>query len=66
MTFANQELTVGRQLVRTPYVNTFDARMIPLTFDGIVLLPERKDQTFEYIASYLWRYKPRDQADFIP
>jgi len=62
MTFANQELTVGRQLVRTPYVNTFDARMIPLTFEGIALLPERKDQTFEYIASYLWRYKPRDQT----
>ena len=66
MTFANQELTVGRQLVRTPYVNTFDARMIPLTFEGIALLPERKDQTFEYIASYLWRYKPRDQTNFIP
>jgi outer membrane porin, OprD family len=66
MRFAHQELTVGRQLVRTPYINPFDVRMIPLTFEGIVLLPERKDQAFEYIASYLWRYKPRDQAGFMP
>ena len=41
--------------------------MIPLTFEGIVLLPERQqDQALDYIASYLWRYKPRNQADFIP
>jgi outer membrane porin, OprD family len=65
MRFAQQELTVGRQLVRTPYINPYDVRMIPLTFEGIVLLPERKDQELNYIASYLWRYKPRDQADFI-
>ena len=66
MKFAGQELTLGRQLVRTPYINPYDVRMIPLTFEGIVLLPERKAQELEYIASYLWRYKPRDQAEFIP
>ena len=67
MRFAHQELTVGRQLVRTPYINPYDARMIPLTFEGIVLLPERtEEQPFDYIASYLWRYKPRHQAGFIP
>ncbi|MGB6428448.1 MAG: OprD family outer membrane porin [Methyloceanibacter sp.] len=65
--FAGQELTVGRQLVRTPFINPFDVRMIPLTYEGIVLLPERRgEQTLDYIASYLWRYKPRDSADFIP
>lgn len=66
MRFARQELTVGRQLVRTPYINPYDVRMIPLTFEGIMLLPERKTQEVEYVASYLWRYKPRDQAEFIP
>lgn len=65
MRFAQQELTVGRQLVRTPYINPYDVRMIPLTFEGVVLLPDRKDQPLQYIASYLWRYKPRDQAAFI-
>jgi molybdopterin-binding protein len=57
---------VGRQLMRTPFINPYDVRMIPLTFEGIVLMPERKDQKLEYIASYLWRYKPRNQAGFIP
>jgi len=63
MTLAGQELTVGRQLVRTPYINPYDVRMIPLTFEGIVIVPEHKaGQTFDYIASYLTQYKPRDTA----
>lgn len=65
--FSGQELTVGRQLVRTPFINPYDDRMIPLTFEGVVLLPEwREQRRFEYIASYLWRYKPRNSAAFIP
>jgi outer membrane porin, OprD family len=65
--FAGQEVTVGRQLVRTPYINPFDVRMIPLTYEGIVLVPERHgQQPLDYIASYLWRYKPRDSASFVP
>lgn len=62
--FAGQELTVGRQLVRTPYVNPYDVRMIPLTFEGIVLVPQDQHQGFDYIASYLTRYKPRDSNQF--
>ena len=65
--FAGQELTAGRQLVRTAYINPNDFRMIPLTFEGIVLLPEDKqEQKLDYIASYLWRYKRRDSEKFIP
>ncbi len=63
--FAGQEITAGRQLVRTPYVNPYDVRMIPLTFEGVVLLPESKGQKFDYIASYLTRYKPRNESGFI-
>ncbi|HSD92824.1 MAG TPA: OprD family outer membrane porin, partial [Methyloceanibacter sp.] len=63
--FAGQEITAGRQLVRTPYVNPYDIRMIPLTFEGVVLLPENKDRNLNYIASYLTRYKPWDDDDFI-
>ncbi len=63
--FAGQELAVGRQLVRTPYINPYDVRMIPLTFEGIVLVPEHKEnQTLDYIASYLTQYKPRNTATF--
>ena len=64
--FAGQEITAGRQLVRTPYVNPYDIRMIPLTFEGVVLLPENKGQKLNYTASYLTRYKPWDAAGFTP
>jgi hypothetical protein len=66
MKVAGQEITAGRQLVRTPYVNPYDIRMIPLTFEGIVLLPENKDQKLNYTASYLTRYKPWDAVGFTP
>ncbi|HLC08589.1 MAG TPA: OprD family outer membrane porin [Methyloceanibacter sp.] len=65
--FLGQELIAGRQLVRTPYINPNDDRMIPDTFEGVVLLPEQSaDQKLGYIASYLWRYKPRNTPNFIP
>ncbi len=67
MKYAGQELTAGRQLIRTPYINPYDVRMIPLTVEGVVLLPEHKgNDKLDYTASYLWRYKPRNIASFIP
>lgn len=63
---AGQELSAGRQLIRTAFINPNDNRMIPLTFEGLILVPEhRRDLELDYIASYLWRYKPRDSDDFI-
>lgn len=53
--------------MRTAYINPNDFRMIPLTFEGVVLLPEaRKGRKLDYVASYLWRYKPRHLEYFIP
>lgn len=63
--FAGQEITAGRLLVRTPYINPFDVRMIPLTFEGVALMPDDRDRKVNYMASYLSRYKPRDDDDFI-
>ncbi|MGV1015226.1 MAG: OprD family outer membrane porin, partial [Methyloceanibacter sp.] len=64
---AGHELTAGRQLVRTPYLNPNDFRMIPLTFEGVMLLPEdRQERNLNYVASYLWRYKPHEREQFIP
>ncbi len=61
-----QEITAGRELVRTPYINPNDSRMIPLTFEGVVLSPAAgEDPHVDYIASYLWRYKPRDSDEFV-
>jgi hypothetical protein len=61
-----QEITLGRELVRTPYINPEDDRMIPNTFEGIVLLPAAgHDPHLDYIASYLWRYKPGRKARIL-
>ncbi len=61
-----QELTAGRELIRTAFMNPDDNRMIPITFEGLFLVPERrKDLALDYVASYLWRYKPRDSQEFI-
>ena len=67
MKYAGHELTAGRQLIRTPYINPYDVRMIPLTVEGVVLLPEHKvEQKIDYTTAYLWRYKPRNSGSFIP
>ena len=63
--FADQEISAGRQLVRTPYINPYDIRMIPLSFEGVVVLPEHRRSGLDYMASYLTRYKPWDQGSFI-
>jgi hypothetical protein len=42
LTVDADQITVGRQLVRTPYINPFDVRMIPLTYEGVMLVPERQ------------------------
>ena len=63
--FLNHELVIGRQHIKTPYANPHDSRMIPVAFEGAVLIP-RQDmvETFNYITGYLWRYKPRDSSVF--
>lgn len=65
LNLAGQEITAGRQLVRTPYINPYDIRMIPLAFEGVVLAPEHRRSGLDYMASYLTRYKPWDQGGFI-
>ena len=62
---AGQEITAGRMLVRTPYINPFDVRMIPLTFEGVMLMPDNWDPKIDYMVSYLSRFKPREDHDFI-
>jgi hypothetical protein len=65
---AGQELTGGRMLVRTPYINPFDIRMVPLTFEGITLMPDDRgpDQPLDYMVSYLSRFKPLNETSFTP
>jgi hypothetical protein len=62
-----QELIVGRQLVKTPYINPQDNRMIPNTVEGVALVRRRDEaQVFDYGVAYLWGFKARDQSYFVP
>jgi hypothetical protein len=62
-----QELVVGRQLIKTPYINPQDDRMIPNTVEGVGLMRRRDEaQTLDYGVAYLWGFKARDQSYFVP
>jgi hypothetical protein len=62
-----QELTVGRQLIKTPYINPQDNRMLPNTVEGTVLMRRRDEaETFDYGIGYLWGFKARDSSYFVP
>jgi hypothetical protein len=62
-----QEVTVGRQLIKTPYINPQDNRMLPNTVEGTVLMRRRDEaETFDYGIGYLWGFKARDRSYFVP
>ena len=64
---SGQEIVVGRQLVKTPYINPQDNRMIPNAVEGVALVRRRDEaQTFDYGAGYLWGFKARDSSYFVP
>lgn len=61
-----QQLTIGRQLVKTPYINPQDNRMIPNAVEGVALMRRREEaQTFDYGFGYLWGFKARDSSRFV-
>jgi hypothetical protein len=62
-----QELIVGRQLIKTPYINPQDNRMLPNTVEGTALMRRRDEaETFDYGIGYLWGFKARDSSHFVP
>lgn len=62
-----QDLVLGRQFIKTPYVNPEDTRMIPNSFEGAVLMRERDEaKTLDYGVGYLWGFKARDSSTFVP
>jgi hypothetical protein len=65
MRFAGQEIVLGRQLIKTPYINPQDNRMLPNTVEGAVLMRRRDEaQTLDYGIGYLWGFKARDSSYF--
>ncbi len=61
--YEDHVLTGYRQLVDLGYVNPYDGRMAPNTFEGAMLTG--KFGWLEYTAGYLTRMKPRDEDEFI-
>jgi hypothetical protein len=62
-----QELTIGRQLVKTPYINPQDNRMLPNAVEGVALMRRRDEaETLDYGFGYLWGFKSRDSSYFVP
>lgn len=61
------EIVVGRQLIKTPYLNPQDNRMIPNTVEGAAL-ERRRDrvETIDYGIGYFWGFKARDSSYFVP
>lgn len=60
--FSKTKLTFGRQLVETFYTKSNDTKMIPNTFDGVVV--ESKDlQDSTIKLAYLTKQKLRDHQD---
>lgn len=65
--FLGQEIVAGRQLIKTPYLNPYDTRMIPNAFEGIVITPRRDDvDWFDYSLGYFSQFKARDSSYFVP
>ena len=53
----------GRQTVDEGYVNPQDNRMVPNTFEAVMLSGQAG--WAQYDVGYLWTIKPRDSKDFI-
>jgi len=56
-------LVAYRQELDLPYVNGNDSRMVPNTFEAVTLRREGDDA--DWIASQIWRIKPRDEDEFV-
>jgi hypothetical protein len=61
--FREWTLTAYRQALELPYVNGNDNRMVPNTFEAATLV--RDGERADWIASYIWRVKPKDADDFV-
>ncbi len=60
--FSKTETTVGRQLVETFYTKSNDTKMIPNTFDGVVVTTRELPKT-DFKLAYLAKQKLRDHEN---
>ncbi len=55
-------LTGGRQILDLPYVNAQDNRMVPNTFESLVLA--KPEGSLRFSTGYTWNIKPRNDGEF--
>lgn len=58
-------LRIGRQSFDLPYLSRHDIRMVPNTFEGVVVGRDAKDG-LSYIAGYVSKIKRKNDDRFIP
>jgi outer membrane porin, OprD family len=65
----NHVVSVFRQQYELPYVNTFDLRILPITFEAYSIegkfLGNEQDPKLQYIAGYVAQIKLRDANRFV-
>jgi len=61
----NDVLRAGRQLFELPYVNSSDSRMVPNTFEAIVV-GNASATGLAYIVGYVDRVKKKNSDEFVP
>lgn len=62
--YGGLSLKAYRQGFRLPYLNGNDTRMVPNTFESVVL-DDLSGERFVYGVAHTWRMKPRDADRFI-
>jgi hypothetical protein len=60
---ADSELTLYRQKLNLPYINTEDVRMLPSTHEGYML--QRLGSGFDYALGHITRFKERSDDEFV-
>jgi len=64
-TYEGQVLSLYRQRIDLPFVNSQDNRMIPITFEAYTLaMPKVENERFQYALGYIAEMKKRNEESF--
>ena len=63
--FSKTMLTIGRHEMKTPWIDFYDIRMTPQSFEAIVINNKDIDE-LEIVAAHVTKMKPRTASTFMP
>lgn len=61
----NQGVRLGRQRLEMPYLGSHDIRMVPNTFEGLIIGNRTSPTGFAYMAGYIDKIKRKNDDTFI-